>query len=597
MNASNHLKNNRILVIDDNPCIHEDIRKILRCPARDSALEAAGAKMFGEELPPAPPEGFQVDAALQGEEGLRMMEAAAAAGSPYAMAFVDVRMPPGWDGVETIIHLWKSCPELQVVICTAYSDHCWEEMIHTLGRSDNLLILKKPFDSIEVLQLANALTQKWSLNHQVTCRLQDLDRLVTERTTELRSANEQLKKEIAEEVRLENQLRQAQKMEAVGQLAAGVAHDFNNILTVVQGNASLLLAGKPADSPDCQPLQKISAASQRAATLVGQLMTFCRKQVVELRPTDLRETFAEFTETLTPVLSANIKFDARAPASLPLVSADGPMMEMLLMHLAQNACDAMPEGGILSITAMPVTIGLEEVSSHAEAREGEFVRLSVIDTGGGIPPEILPRIFEPFFTTKPVGKGTGLGLATVYGIVKQHQGWVEIQSQVNHGTAFHIFLPALAVSEPRQIAPPAPPAKPATVHETILVVDDEPDLRELLTQVLETGGYHVLSAGSGAEALELWAKRKGDVHLLLTDMIMPDGLSGRMLADRLRTEDPRLRVIYTSGYSAGVPGTELANMEEHNFLAKPYRPATLLQFVRERLDQPCASAHTAQKAA
>jgi two-component system NtrC family sensor kinase len=596
MNASNHLRNNRILVIDDNLSIHEDIRKILRCHEPDSALEGAGDRIFGVEAPSSPPFSFQVDAALQGEEGLRMMEAAAAADQPYAVAFVDVRMPPGWDGVETIARLWQQFPDLQVVICTAYSDHCWEEVIRILGRSDSLLILKKPFDSIEVLQLANALTQKWSLNHEVTCRLKNLDQLVTQRTTELQSANEQLKKEIAEQVRLENQLRQAQKMEAVGQLAAGVAHDFNNILTVVQGNASLLLADKTPTSPDCQPLQKIRAAADRAATLVGQLLTFCRKQVVELRPTHLRDTFANFTEKLPRVMTPNVKVDAHAPSSLPLVSVDGPMMETLLMNLAVNARDAMPEGGTLSITAALVTIGPAEISAQAEAREGAFVRLSVRDTGSGIPAEILPRIFEPFFTTKSVGKGTGLGLATVYGIVKQHQGWAEVQSQVHHGTTFHVFLPALIAIEPRQIPPPAP-TKPARAHETILVVDDEPDLRDLVAQVLESGGYRVLAAGSGAEALEQWAKRQEDVHLLLTDIVMPDGLTGRMLADRLRGEDPRLRVIYTSGYTAGVPGTELANVEEHNFLAKPYRPATLLSFVRECLDQPCPAAHTAQKAA
>jgi two-component system, NtrC family, sensor kinase len=597
MNPLNHPRNNRILVIDDNVAIHEDIRKVLRCPERDLALEDAAAKIFGDETLPVPRVSYHVDAALQGEEGLRMVAAAAAAGQPYAMAFVDVRMPPGWDGVETIARLWKQFPELQVVICTAYSDHCWEEIIRSLGRSDNLLILKKPFDSIEVLQLANALTQKWSLNHQVTCRLQDLDQLVTQRTTELQSANDQLKKEIAEQVKLESQLRQAQKMEAVGQLAAGVAHDFNNILTVVQGNASLLLAGKTPDSPDCQALQKIGVAADRAATLVGQLLTFCRKQVVELRPIHLRDTFADFTEMLPHVLTPIIKVDSHAPPTLPLVSADEAMMETLLMNLAVNARDAMPDGGMLSITAAPVTIGPAEVSSQPEAREGEFVRLSVIDTGSGIAPEIMSRIFEPFFTTKPVGKGTGLGLATVYGIVKQHQGWVEVQSQVNHGTAFHVFLPALIVAEPRQTPPPAAPPTPATGRETILVVDDEDDLRELVAQVLESGGYRVQSAGSGAEALEKWAKRKGDIHLLLTDVVMPDGLTGHMLAERLRSEDPRLRVIYTSGYTAGVPGTQLANIEEHNFLPKPYRPATLLQTVRDCLDQPCLSASTAQKAA
>jgi CheY-like chemotaxis protein len=272
------------------------------------------------------------------------------------------------------------------------------------------------------------------------------------------------------------------------------------------------------------------------------------------------------------------------------------MMETLLMNLAVNARDAMPEGGILSLAAAAVTLDPAEAGSTQDSRSGQFVRLSVSDTGSGIPPEVLPRIFEPFFTTKPIGKGTGLGLATVYGIAKQHHGWVEVQSQVNHGTAFHVFLPVLPASEPRKTPPPTSPAKPAA-RETILVVDDEPDLRELVAQVLESGGYKVVSAGSGAQALEKWDQRLGDIHLLLTDIVMPDGLTGRKLADRLRSEDPRLRVIFTSGYSAGLPGTELANVEARSFLAKPYRPATLLRFVRDCLDRPCVSPNAAQQAA
>ncbi len=278
------------------------------------------------------------------------------------------------------------------------------------------------------------------------------------------------------------------------------------------------------------------------------------------------------------------------------------MIETLLINLAFNSRDAMPGSGILSITAAPVTIGPAEAAGRIEAREGEFVRLSVIDTGSGIDAEILPRIFEPFFTTKPVGKGTGLGLATVYGIVKQHEGWVEVKSQVHHGTAVHVFLPALVVSEPPQATPTPPPAPPtknkkARTRETILVVDDEDDLRELVAQVLESDGYQVRVAGSVGEALEQWAKRSGDIHLLLTDVIMPDGMTGHMLADQLQSEDPRLRVIFTSGYTAGAPGTELATIHEHNFLPKPYRPDTLLQSVRACLDRPCAAAHAAQKAA
>jgi signal transduction histidine kinase len=597
MNGFTQIRNNRILVIDDNKSICQDIRKILRFHERDSALLETEAEVFGGQPPAPPPLSFQVDGAGQGEEGLRMIDEAAAAGQPYAMAFVDIRMPPGWDGVETITRIWCRNPDLQVVICTAYSDYSWEKMIRAMGRSDSLLILKKPFDNIEVLQLANALTQKWSLNHELTGRLKDLDRLAAKRTLELQSANAQLKKEMAEHSKLENQLRQSQKMEAVGQLAAGVAHDFNNILTVVQGNASLLLAAKPADSLDCRPLQNICTAAERAAKLVGQLLTFCRKQAVELRPTNLGDTLSSIAEMMPRVLTPAIKVDAHAEPGLPLVSADAGMMETLLMNLAVNARDAMPEGGILSLAVAAVTLGSAEACSNHDARTGQFVRLSVIDTGSGIPPEILPRIFEPFFTTKPIGKGTGLGLATVYGIAKQHHGWVEVQSQVNHGTVFHVFLPALPVSEPRKATPPASPAKAAASRETILVVDDEPDLRDLVAQVLESGGYKVVSAGSGTQALEKWDNRLGDIHLLLTDIVMPDGLTGRKLAERLRSEDPRLRVIFTSGYSAGQPGTELANVEARSFLAKPYRPATLLRIVRECLDRPCASPNAAQQAA
>jgi signal transduction histidine kinase len=598
MHGFTQLRNNRILVIDDNKSIYEDIRKILLSNEHDSAFLKTEEEVFGSE--PAPPPlklDFHVEAASQGEEGLRMIEAAAAAGRPFAMAFVDIRMPPGWDGVETITRIWRRTPDLQVVICTAYSDYSWEHMVRAMGRSDSLLILKKPFDKIEVQQLANALTQKWNLNDELACRLKDLDRLVAKRTLELQSANEQLKQEMAEQVKLENQLRQAQKMEAVGQLAAGVAHDFNNILTVVQGNASLLLAGKPDTSPDCRPLQNICTASERAAKLINQLLTFCRKQTAEFRPTNLCDTLDAVEVMMLRFLTPAIKVRAHAAPGLPLVSADAAMMETLLMNLAVNARDAMPEGGILNIAASLLTLGPAEVSSNPEARMGQFVRLSVSDTGSGIPPEVLPRIFEPFFTTKPIGKGTGLGLSTVYGIARQHRGWVEVQSQVNHGAAFHVFLPALPVPEPRKTPPPASPKKPAPARETILVVDDEPDLLELVSQVLEGGGYKVVSAGSGAEALEKWAKRLGDIHLLLTDIVMPDGLSGRKLAAQLQSENPRLRVLFTSGYTAGQPGTELADVEAQSFLAKPYRPATLLQTVRHCLDQPCVSRPTAQKAA
>jgi two-component system cell cycle sensor histidine kinase/response regulator CckA len=212
----------------------------------------------------------------------------------------------------------------------------------------------------------------------------------------------------------------------------------------------------------------------------------------------------------------------------------------------------------------------------------------VADTGCGIAPDILPRVFEPFFTTKSVGRGTGLGLATVYGVARQHHGWVEVQSKVNDGATFRVLIPAVPTVKSDQKFSPPKPAVSSRGGETILVVEDEPDLRDLVSQILESDGYKVASAGSGVEALEAWAKHRADIRLLLTDMMLPDNVSGRDLADRMTGENPRLRVIFTSGYSAGMPGTELANIEARQFLAKPYRPATLLEIVRRCLDEPLA---------
>jgi two-component system, cell cycle sensor histidine kinase and response regulator CckA len=402
--------------------------------------------------------------------------------------------------------------------------------------------------------------------------------------------------DVSEQVLLQNQLQQARKMEAVGQLAAGVAHDFNNILTVVQGNASLMQALKQPGSDDWKPLQNICAATERASRLVRQLLTFSRQQPLELQPVNLRDTLAAVSDVLPRILTERVKVALHAPPNLPEVSADSAMLETLLMNLAFNARDAMPEGGHLRITAETVELGDPAAGGNAQARPGNFVCVTVKDTGSGIAKDILPHIFEPFFTTKPVGKGTGLGLATVYGITRQHKGWVDVQSELDHGTTFRVFLPALAAARPTKPvvkASPKPPAPARAGRETILVVEDEPDLRDLVAQVLESRNYNVLTASSGAKALETWARREGEIHLLLTDMVMPDGLTGRKLAERLTGEDPRLRVLFTSGYTAGMPGSDLENVAEGSFLPKPYRPATLLQVVRDCLDRPACRAAAA----
>jgi len=287
---------------------------------------------------------------------------------------------------------------------------------------------------------------------------------------------------------------------------------------------------------------------------------------------------------LPRLLGEHITVNILAADGLPPIHADPGMIEQILINLAVNARDAMPEGGTLTINAEAVEIGPKINRENPDVRPGRFVCLSVSDTGCGIPPEILPRIFEPFFTTKPTGKGSGLGLATVYGIAKQHQGWVEVQSQPGHGSTFKVFIP---VSEKRPAALPTPlnTAPLQGGHESILVVEDEEDVRDFVVQVLKSHGYSVLPAVSGVQALELWTQRKGDIDLLLTDLVMPGGLLGRELAERLTADDPRLAVIYTSGYSPGMTGEDLAVLQGHNFLPKPYRPAKLLDLVRECLDQ------------
>jgi CheY-like chemotaxis protein len=275
------------------------------------------------------------------------------------------------------------------------------------------------------------------------------------------------------------------------------------------------------------------------------------------------------------------------------VLADPGMIEQILMNLAVNARDAMLKGGLLVITTSVAEFNESNPPAHAEARPGQFVCLSVGDTGCGIEADVLNHIFEPFFSTKEAGKGTGLGLATVYGIVKQHEGWIEVESQVKVGTTFRIYFPASAASARSATGSNTEYISVTGGHETILVVEDEPALRELIAQILTEYGYRVLSAGSAWEALSIWEQEAGRIDLLLTDVVMPQGLSGPDLAHRLHCEVPGLKVLYTSGYSTDVTGSDLTLIEGTNFLRKPYRPVRLARIVRECLDRKDGAAETA----
>ena len=393
--------------------------------------------------------------------------------------------------------------------------------------------------------------------------------------------------DITSQLNLESQLRQAQKMESVGQLAAGVAHDFNNMLTIIQGHAGILLA-RPTLAPEhSDSVQAIYFASERAAGLTRQLLMFSRKNVMQPRLLDLREVVANMSKMLIRILGETVTLEFKPPPSLPLVEADAGMIEQVIMNLSVNARDAMPRGGTLTIAVNPVSITEADLSGHPEARPGTFICLEVSDTGFGMDGYTITRIFEPFFTTKEVGKGTGLGLATVYGIVKQHEGWIEVASEVDRGTRFTAYFPASGETA----KPVQEEAGPATSlrggKETILIVEDEPVLRDMAQMILSEFGYRVLEAANGREALNVWTRYQASIDLLLTDMVMPEGISGVELAEKLLVEKPGLKVIFASGYTVDDVSTEFLKKNNHAcFMQKPYTRIVLAQTVRQALDGP-----------
>jgi PAS domain S-box-containing protein len=379
-------------------------------------------------------------------------------------------------------------------------------------------------------------------------------------------------------MRVELELLQTQKMEAVGQLAAGMAHDFNNILMIVQGYTNLLIADPNLDPKSGEALKHVSVAADRAAHLTRQLLAFGRKQMMQPRDVEIKELIEGMSTMLKQLLGLETRLVLEFDSETPSVEADPGMLQEVMRNLAMNARDALSPGGEFKIHTAGVKIDRVDSRLHPEARPGEFLCITVQDNGAGIDPAVLGRIFEPFFTTKEVGKGTGLGLATVYGIVKQHNGWIEVESKLDHGTTFRIYLPAIRRAI---LVSPTSSESHLAGAETILVVEDEPGLRALVIGILNRYGYTVLAAANGAEALRLWKEKRSRVDLLLTDMVMPEGLSGRALANKLRLEKPQLKVIYTSGYSVDVLSEASREFVEGvNFLQKPYRPQRLAETVR-----------------
>ena len=388
--------------------------------------------------------------------------------------------------------------------------------------------------------------------------------------------------EITERKRLEEQLLQSQKMEAVGQLAGGVAHDFNNILTAIVGYTDLLAAELDANEQQHEDLEEIRKAARRAAALTRQLLAFSRKQVLEPRIIDVNGVVMNLDKMLRSLISENIELKTVLADNLAAARADPNQIEQVIMNLAINARDAMPEGGTVTIETRNATLDDAYAAQHVSVIPGEYVMLAVTDTGCGMDEKTQSRIFEPFFTTKPAGRGTGLGLSTVYGIVKQTGGNIWLYSEPGKGTTFKIYLPAIAAL-PEDIGKVVPAEALPRAGGTVLVVEDDEQLRRLTHRALANQGYTVLEADRGSTALDIARRHKGHIDLLLTDVIMPD-TNGRKLAEMIRAARPGLRVLYMSGYPDGAIASHGMLEPGVAYLAKPFTTDAVTRRVREVLE-------------
>jgi signal transduction histidine kinase len=392
-------------------------------------------------------------------------------------------------------------------------------------------------------------------------------------------------RDLTRQRKLEDQLAQAQKMEAVGQLAGGVAHDFNNLLTVIMSYSSLLLSDPDANDAVKSDIQEISAAAERAAALTRQLLAFSRKQVLQMRPVNINAIVANVETMLHRLIGEDITLSTHLESDLALINADPGQLEQVLINLVVNARDAMPGGGALTITTHNAELSDEHGERHLGAAPGQYVMVAVTDTGSGMTKEVQQRLFEPFYTTKGPGKGTGLGLATVHGIVKQSEGDVYVYSEVGHGTTFKVYFPRLTRVTDAMETTAEHRAVAARGSETLLLAEDDESIRALGARVLGALGYNVLVARTGREALRIVAEHNGTIDLIATDVVMPE-MNGSQLVEKVLEARPGIRVLFMSGYTDDEVMRRGVIDGQTAFLQKPFTPDLLAHKVREVLDAP-----------
>ncbi len=391
-------------------------------------------------------------------------------------------------------------------------------------------------------------------------------------------------RDISERKNLEDRVQQSQKLEAIGRLAGGVAHDFNNLLTAILGYAELLLHGLPPGDPTREGLEEIKRAAERAASLTQQLLAFGRKQLLQPAVVDLNALVHETQKMLRRLIPEDIEIRLELDPDTRPVRADPTQTQQVLVNLVLNARDAMPRGGVIIISTGNDHLSRSEVRRWSDVRPGHYAVLTVSDTGCGMDPATLARVFEPFFTTKVQGKGTGLGLATAYGIVKQSGGHIEVESEPGQGTTFRVYLPVAEEDVPT-VAVPQELTRTPVGTETVLLAEDEAAVRSLLRRTLEQKGYVVLEAANGKEALQLCREHHGPIHVLLTDVVMPH-LNGPDLAKQVQLLHPDVRVIFLSGYADSAVLQRGLDQSQAVFVPKPFRPETIVRMVREVLDRP-----------